>query len=83
MHAFLLKEVEADRLVALGCDVHDVETVLVLQVHICAIVEQFLAHYDVSSEGSVMDGSKLVFLGLLVDPPCYILLLHLLRCSLH
>lgn len=83
VHSLLLEEEEADRLVALGGDVHHVQTVLVLKVHVGAVVEEYLAHFYVSTEGGVVDGRKFVFLGLHVDPPGRLLVLHFPGCNFH
>lgn len=79
----LVEEEQADGLVALGGDVHHVQTVLILHFDVRSIVDEGLAYLDVASEGSVVDGSELVLVGLKVHPLGHFLAFKLLLGILH
>lgn len=82
MHAFLFKEVQTDRLVALCCNMHHIEAILIDQLEISSIINQNLAHINVSSEGSIVNSCKLVLRSLHINPIGNLLLFKLSYGSL-
>lgn len=64
----LLEVVKTDGLVSLRGDVHAVQPVGILYLHVCAELEKLLNNVDVSAEACVMDGTKFVRCGFHVNP---------------
>lgn len=66
--ALFVKEVQRRRLISLSSNVKNIKPKLVLGFDVCSEVEQSLSNFNVSLEGSIMEGREHVFKGFLIHP---------------
>ena len=66
--ALLLEVVQRNRLVSLCGHVHDVDTEVVANVHVSAVLQKELDQHDVASEGREMKRCEAIVRGLAVQP---------------
>ena len=82
-HSLLFEVVKWYWLIPLSRNMHYVDAVIVLNVHVCAIVKQQLDHNYVSSEWSKMKGSETIIYCPMIDPLLYLPISDRLLCSIH
>jgi hypothetical protein len=68
VHTSYLEEVQTDRLVSLGSDVQNIQTICVLLVHVSTIIYQRFTVMDFPSVRSIVKSRKLIFTRFGINP---------------
>jgi hypothetical protein len=83
IHIFLFKIVKTDRLVSLGSNVQNIQSILVLYINIRFIFDQTFNNFNISSEWCIMQSCKFIFSCLFINPLIHFLFWEFLFCPLY